>query len=180
MISDERTPRPPTIRGRSPPCVRAFSEMHGSSSSYLFLLNLFLGVLGAYPLQPTRPCLPEKFAQLQSSAAEEIEEAKKESLEKVFDCSKKVEKVEKEGSLEKVDSAHRSTRLIGRTKRSSGGIPEDAIMRSLRSSSIPTAAIMRTLRSSNIPEEAIMRSLRSPNQMSRVIRQGVQNHAILR
>ena len=151
--------------------------MHGSSS-YIFLLNLFLAAI-AYPLQPTLPSLPEKFAQLHSSA-EEIEEAKEGSLEKVFDCSKKVEKVEKEGSLEKVDSAHRSTRLIGRTKRSSGGIPEDAIMRSLRSSSIPTAAIMRTLRSSNIPEEAIMRSLRSPNQMSRVIRQGVQNHAILR
>ena len=159
--------------------MRAFSEMHGSSSSYLFPLNLFLAA-SAYPLQPTGPSLPEKFAQLQSSAAEEIEEAKKESLEKVFDCSKKVEKVEKEGSLEKVDGAHRSTRLIGRTKRSSGGIPEDAIMRSLRSSSIPTDAIMRSLRSSNIPEEAIMRSLRSPNQMSRVIRQGVQNHAILR
>ena len=179
MISDERTPRPPTIRGRSPPCVRAFSEMHGSSSSYLFLLNLFLGVLGAYPLQPTRPSLPEKFAQLQSSA-EDIEEAKENSLEKVFDCSKKVEKVEKEEALEKVDGAHRSTGLIGRRKRSPGGIPEDAIMRSLRSSSIPTDAIMRSLRSSNIPEEAIMRSLRSPNQMSRVIRQGVQNHAILR
>merc|ERR1712012_1214985 len=142
----------------------AFSEMHGSSS-YLFLLNLFLGVI-ASPLQLTGPSLPEKFAQLQSSAAEEIEEAKKESLEKVFDCSKKVEKVEKEESLEKVDGAHR---LIGRTKRSPGGIPEDAIMRSLRSSSIPTNAIMRSLRSSNIPEEAIIRSLRSPNQMSRVI-----------
>ena len=138
--------------------------MHGSSS-YLFLLNLFLGVI-AYPLQPTRPSLPEKFAQLQSSA-EEIEEAKEESLEK-------------EESVEKVDGAHRSSGLIGRTKRSPGGIPEDAIMRSLRSSSIPTDAIMRSLRSSNIPEEAIMRSLRSPNQMSRVIRQGVQNHAILR
>ena len=152
--------------------------MHGSSS-YLFLLNLFLGA-SAYPLlQPTRPSLPEKFAQLQSSA-EEIEEAEEESLEKVFDCSKKVEKVEKEESVEKVDGAHRSSGLIGRTKRSPGGIPEDAIMRSLRSSSIPTDAIMRSLRSSNIPEEAIMRSLRSPNQMSRVIRQGVQNHAILR
>ena len=170
--------RPPTIRGRSPPCVRAFSEMHGSSS-YLFLLNLFLAA-SAYPIQPTGQSLTEKFAQLQSSAAEEIKEAKKESLEKVFDCSKKVEKVEKEESLEKVDSAHRSTGLIGRTKRSLGGIPEDAIMRSLRSSSIPIEAIMRSLRSSNIPEEAIMRSLRSPNQMSRVIRQGVQNHAILR
>merc|ERR1712012_1138770 len=156
----------------------AFSEMHGSSS-YLFLLNLFLGVI-ASPLQLTGPSLPEKFAQLQSSAAEEIEEAKKESLEKVFDCSKKVEKVEKEESLEIVDGAHRSTGLIGRTKRSARGIPEDAIMRSLRSSSIPTDAIMRSLRSSNIPEEAIMRSLRSPSQMSRVIRQGVQNHAILR
>ena len=152
--------------------------MHGSSS-FLFLLNIFLAA-SAYPLlQPTRPSLPEKFAQLQSSA-EEIEEAKEESLEKVFDCSKKVEKVEKEESLEKVDGAHRSTRLIGRTKRSALGIPEDAIMRSLRSSSIPTDAIMRSLRSSNIPEEAIMRSLRSPNQISRVIRQGVQNHAILR
>merc|ERR1712013_455491 len=139
----------------------AFSEMHGSSSSYLFLLNLFLGA-SAYHLQPTRPGLPEKLTQLQSSA-EEIEEAKEESLEKV----------EKEGSLEKVDGAHRSTELIGRTKRSLGGIPEDVIMRSLRSSSIPTEAIMRSLRSSNIPEEAIMRSLRSPNQMSRVIRQGV-------
>merc|ERR1712012_586355 len=128
----------------------AFSEMHGSSS-YLFLLNLFLGVI-ASPLQLTGPSLPEKFAQLQSSAAEEIEEAKKESLEKVFDCSKKVEKVEKEESLEIVDGAHRSTGLIGRTKRSARGIPE----------------------------EAIMRSLRSPSQMSRVIRQGVQNHAILR
>merc|ERR1711962_1346502 len=131
----------------------AFSEMHGSSS-YLFLLNLFLGVI-AYPLQPTRPSLPERFAQLQSSA-EEIEDAK-------------------EDSLEKVDGAQRSSGLIGRTKRSARGIPEDAIMRSLRSSSIPTDAIMRSLRSSNIPEEAIMRSLRSPNQMSRVIRQGVQN-----
>ena len=142
--------------------------MHGSSS-YLFLLNLFLGA-SAYPLlQPTRPSLPEKFAQLQSSA-EEIEEAKEESLEKV----------EKEESVEKVDGAHRSSGLIGRTKRSALGIPEDAIMRSLRSSSIPTDAIMRSLRSSNIPEEAIMRSLRSPSQMSRVIRQGVQNHAILR
>ena len=152
--------------------------MHGSSS-YLFLLNLFLAA-SAYPLlQPTRPSLPEKFAQLQSSA-EEIEEAKEESLGKVFDWSKKVEKVEKEESLEKVDGAHRSSGLIGRTKRSPGGIPEEAIMRSLRSSSIPTDAIMRSLRSSNIPEEAIMRSLRSPNQMSRVIRQGVQNHAILR
>ena len=138
--------------------MRAFSEMHGSSS-YLFLLNLSLAV-SAYPLQPTRPSLPEKFAQLQS-VAEKIEEAKEESLEKV-------------------DSPHRSSGLIGRTKRSPGGIPEEAIMRSLRSSSIPTDAIMRSLRSSNIPEEAIMRSLRSPNQMSRVIRQGVQNHAILR
>ena len=157
--------------------MRAFSEMHGSSS-YIFLLNLFLAAI-AYPLQPTRPSLPEKFAQLHSSA-EEIEEAKEGSLEKVFDCSKKVEKVEKEEALEKVDGAHRSSGLIGRTKRSPGGIPEDAIMRSLRSSSIPTDAIMRSLRSSNIPEEAIMRSLRSPSQMSRVIRQGVQNHAILR
>ena len=138
--------------------------MHGSSS-YLFLLNLFLAA-SAYPLQPTRPSLPEKFAQLQSST-EEIEEAKEESLEK-------------EESVEKVVSAHRSSGLIGRTKRSARGIPEEAIMRSLRSSSIPTDAIMRSLRSSNIPEEAIMRSLRSPNQMSRVIRQGVQNHAILR
>ena len=152
--------------------------MHGSSS-YLFLLNLFLAA-SAYPLlQPTRPSLPEKFAQLQSSA-EEIGEAKEESLEKFFDYNKKVEKVEKEERLEKVDGAHRSSGLIGRTKRSARGIPEDAIMRSLRSSSIPTEAIMRSLRSSNIPQEAIMRSLRSPNQMSRVIRQGVQNHAILR
>ena len=157
--------------------MRAFSEMHGSSS-YLFLLNLFLAA-SAYPLlQPTRPSLPEKFAQLQSSA-EEIEEAKEESLEKE-EIVEKVESLEKEGSLEKVDGAHRSSGLIGRTKRSALGIPEDAIMRSLRSSSIPTDAIMRSLRSSNIPEEAIMRSLRSPNQMSRVVRQGVQNHAILR
>ena len=174
-IKLEAASRLPTIRGRSPACVRAFLEMHGSSFNF-FLLNLFLGV-SASPLQPARPSVPEKFAQLQSSAAEEIEEAKKESLEKVFDCSKKVEKEE---SLEKVDGAHRSSGLIGRTKRSPGGIPEDAIMRSLRSSSIPTEAIMRSLRSSNIPEEAIIRSLRSPNQMSRVIRQGVQNHAILR
>ena len=96
--------------------------MHGSSS-YLFLLNLFLAA-SAYPLlQPTRPSLPEKFAQLQSSA-EEIEEAKEESLEKVFDYIKKVEKVEKEESLEKVekeesvekvDGAQRSSGLIGRT-----------------------------------------------------------------
>ena len=169
-IKLEAASRLPTIRGRSPACVRAFLEMHGSSFNF-FLLNLFLGV-SASPLQPARPSVPEKFAQLQSSA-EEIEEAKEGSLEKVFDCSKKVEKVEKEGNLEKVDGAHRSSGLIGRTKRSLGGIPEDAIMRSLRSSSIPTDAIMRSLRSSNIPEEAIMRSLRSPNQMSRVVRQGV-------